>query len=1582
MEPAAAASLAASLVLPPPFLEGKGSYENYKKELEIWQLMKTCSAEEQGAIVFRSLRNNEKAKNAALELTAQQIGSKDGLELILGKLDKVYLGDENLRIITSLDQFENFKRSPSVDMTTFLLEFERLHGKLKSHQITYPDGVLAYRLMKAANISHEHEQLLRATVETGKWSYNSVKQQLKKIFNEISAVRSRNDSPTERPIKVEETLYNENVSPQAQECYYGNTMYGDTDVLYYDTFDTNTDDYDNTVLCNNSQLEEHDVYYGPSRGSQPWKWNSGKGPRGRNYQNPSPWRPAERQSFQNPRGFQKFGENSFQQNNNSFQQNNSSRQNSFMMNPKDHRGWPTVCRKCRSTYHYWDQCPHVSQQERMNASKKVLYTQNNEDLYIALFQKSTPTSIDEMVCLMSETFNKAVIDSGCTKTCAGEKWFDAYLETFSDEDKNEIQSNETHAVFRFGDSPPVSAIKKVLLPISIKNVNVLLETEIVSSDVPLLLSKETMKKAKAKMNFVDDKIELFGEEQSMMCTSTGHYAIPIKTNSSATDNVKLAGDVVLFSNYENTDKKVVAKKLHTQFGHPSAKRLIKLIDSSTMQDTTELKQAVEELSEKCDICRRYKKSRPRPVVCFPLASEFNETVAMDLKVFKNNAIYFLHMIDHATRFSQAVVIRSKKAEVILKHFIMSWIAVFGSPQKVLADNGGEFANSSLIDLCENLNINLMTTAAESPWSNGLVEKHNGIVGEAVAKIMQDIHCSVEVALCWAINAKNSLQNIHGFSPYQLVFGKNPNLPSVLNNKLPALEGVSQSHLVADLLNALHSARREFMMLENSEKLRRAMRAQTRTHSNMRYLAGDDVFYKREDERRWRGPGRVVGQDGSKILIKIPTGLISVHSCDVILTCEAEAKRLNGEEFDMEVDMQTEVKCDVEPSLETEERYYVEPDLRVTRSQVQDTGLANGQVEEIQDDEIGDNHQEDDDLERHVNDNNVTAVEVPILEEEEDVPAKVDEAVVQGEVEEKVVNVNRNPDLPDTKQVVQFRETNTDEWKKGVILNRWATVPGRRKEKHLINVKDLDDDTERIVDWKNDVKDWKPFEENVLVMSILKPTGMQKNLILTSQTDDYKEEVNKELQNWKNLNVYEEVQNEGQDNISVRWVLTEKEVDGKKVRKARLVARGYEEMIDTQRDSPTVNKDSQRIAVAIMSAEGWDVQSLDVKAAFLHGKELDRDVYLKPPKEANCPGKLWKLKRCVYGLNDASRFWYFRVKEELNRVGCKNSKFDSSLFTYYTDQLEGILITHVDDFLFAGTEKFYQSVINSLKQTFPISKESSSAFKYIGVELQQTSNGINIAQEKYLDKLKEIEVSSSRLKEKTSPITEEERSELRAAHGKLSWLATQTRPDLSYDVCDLTTSLKHGTVELIQKTNKVIKKAKYNRVFLHYPKLNLKNVKVRCYADASLGKLTDGGSQGGFYVELVDGDKCAPIQWQSKRLRRVVQSTLAAETLAMVEGMESAYLTSKILSEILHNSTTPIPVEAMTDCYSLYEAAHSSTSIDDRRLRIEMAILREGILKKEFKLTWVSTDSQLADCLTKSGSNPRMLVERITGMKVV
>ena len=59
--------------------------------------------------------------------------------------------------------------------------------------------------------------------------------------------------------------------------------------------------------------------------------------------------------------------------------------------------------------------------------------------------------------------------------------------------------------------------------------------------------------------------------------------------------------------------------------------------------------------------------------------------------------------------------------------------------------------------------------------------------------------------------------IGGYSPYQLVFGRNPNIPSVLNNKPPALEKSTISKVFGEHLSALHSAREAFTKAESSEK---------------------------------------------------------------------------------------------------------------------------------------------------------------------------------------------------------------------------------------------------------------------------------------------------------------------------------------------------------------------------------------------------------------------------------------------------------------------------------------------------------------------------------------------------------------------------------------------------------------------------------------------------------------------------------------------------------------------------------------------------------------------------------------------
>ena len=104
---------------------------------------------------------------------------------------------------------------------------------------------------------------------------------------------------------------------------------------------------------------------------------------------------------------------------------------------------------------------------------------------------------------------------------------------------------------------------------------------------------------------------------------------------------------------------------------------------------------------------------------------------------------------------------------------------------------------------------------------------------------------------------------------------------------------------------------------------------------------------------------------------------------------------------------------------------------------------------------------------------------------------------------------------------------------------------------------------------------------------------------------------------------------------------------------------------------------------------------------------------------------------------------------------------------------------------------------------------------------------------------------------------------------------------------------------------------------------------------------------------------------------------------MVEGVEAAYLVNKLFHEIYYNNDEiKSPVEAVTDNYSLFEAVKSTTFCTDRRLRIEMAILKECLDKSEVKLKWVNSANQLADCLTKSGSNPRSLLSHITGKQVL
>ena len=179
-------------------------------------------------------------------------------------------------------------------------------------------------------------------------------------------------------------------------------------------------------------------------------------------------------------------------------------------------------------------------------------------------------------------------------------------------------------------------------------------------------------------------------------------------------------------------------------------------------------------------------------------------------------------------------------------------------------------------------------------------------------------------------------------------------------------------------------------------------------------------------------------------------------------------------------------------------------------------------------------------------------------------------------------------------------------------------------------------------------------------------------------------------------------------------MTKKVNGGTTSYKARLVARGFEEDAPPRTDSPTCSKHFLRLVFAIFAANNWIVHSLDIKSAFLQGLPIDRSIFIKPPSQAKT-NLLWLLLQCPYGLADASRKWYLKVKCVLLQLGFIQLKLDNAVFSWYHNgQLHGLVACHVDDFVYAGSDHFHNVVVAKLRSAFIVGKEQSNCFKFLGI----------------------------------------------------------------------------------------------------------------------------------------------------------------------------------------------------------------------------------------------------------------------------
>ena len=171
-----------------------------------------------------------------------------------------------------------------------------------------------------------------------------------------------------------------------------------------------------------------------------------------------------------------------------------------------------------------------------------------------------------------------------------------------------------------------------------------------------------MKKAGMTIDFENDIAKVFGKTINLNTTKSGHYMYTLLL----TPTTQLLVDRKILPRVHTTlvcnsslSKKDIALKLHHQFTYIPSHKLLALIANAghPCANDHELKDEIKALSASCRTCHLHQKTKPKPAVALPTASNFQEVVAMDLKFFDGKIL--LHMIDHATRLSACVRIPFK-----------------------------------------------------------------------------------------------------------------------------------------------------------------------------------------------------------------------------------------------------------------------------------------------------------------------------------------------------------------------------------------------------------------------------------------------------------------------------------------------------------------------------------------------------------------------------------------------------------------------------------------------------------------------------------------------------------------------------------------------------------------------------------------------------------------------------------------------------------------------------------------------------------------------------------------------------------
>ena len=378
-----------------------------------------------------------------------------------------------------------------------------------------------------------------------------------------------------------------------------------------------------------------------------------------------------------------------------------------------------------------------------------------------------------------------------------------------------------------------------------------------------------------------------------------------------------------------------------------------------------------------------------------------------------------------------------------------------------------------------------------------------------------------------------------------------------------------------------------------------------------------------------------------------------------------------------------------------------------------------------------------------------------------------------------------------------------------------------------------------------------------------------------------------------------------------WAFKVKRLPDGTVRKlkARFCVRGDRQVQDVdyfETYSPVVSWTTVRLMLILSSILNLATTQADYTAAFIHAP-IQEDVYVQMPRNYQEPGKVLKLKRCLYGLKQSPRNFFLHLKAQLEAVGFEsNPDVDPCLFV--SDKV--ICLVYVDDTLFFSPKQEYiDEVIHKLKVDRKMDLEiESDVSGFLGVHVDRRADStISLTQKGLTERIIEAlnvgslpAVRTPATPKHTLPSHELDGDPPQGFYsypsviGMLQYLANHTRPDITFAVAQCARYTHRPKLQHEQALERIGRylKATSDKGLILRPDRN-RPLDIDCYVDADFAGLygfeqphdpSSVKSRTGFVLCVSN----CPVVWSSKLQHLIATSTTEAEYNALSEAMREVF----------------------------------------------------------------------------------------------